>query len=530
MRNFLPRGRATARREALRRRVGLGVTIAVALTVALVAPATAAGSTLSCPYVNQGSYVAPATTSWKVDSVERVTDSSGKELRAFAGYMVPQAIVADGDTTYIAFFDQAKRVTVASKKGAGAWAVTTLDAVLEYDSHSHIDLAVDQNRNLHVVAQTSLTDKLLKYWVTSIPADISTLARSSMFPAWGEGSGANFHAYEELVSYPRFYTGKGGQLFFRYRAGAAGGAWTIVYQFNGATRRWELSDPTTGYSGLAKVFLGYNTDPQMSAYPSIPELGPDGNFHMVWTWRRDATAGTNSQIHYAYSADMRTWKNIRGETIAGGQFLYNQAATMVDAVPQHGGVLNDTGIALGFDPAGKAVVSYFKYVTSGSQKTTQLFTARPSSQTGSGWSLTQVSNWSGLYDLEPQPGSVNGDMSVNVLEASSGARPSGSSAFTLDYQCQGAAHRMVLDAASGRQLADIALTTDDALPTAITESAFPAGYKITHRESWSPDSTDASSLVLTWEAGPYVVDNDFSGIGPYPAEGSPLTVVRMAKR
>lgn len=399
---------------------------------------------------------------------------------------------------------------------------------LSYDSHSNIAIAIDTNHNLHVVAYTDINDKSLKYWVTTEPGNLKTLTRSSMLPKWGETNNGVFTAYEQITTYPRLYKGPNDQLFFRYRAGSAGAAWTIVYRFNAANKIWELLDPksTPTTSGLAKVFAGYNSTPQMSAYPSIPTKGPDGNYHMVWTWRGDPTAGTNSQIHYAYSADLLTWKNIKGEIVPGGQFVYNLQSTMVDNIPQHGGVLNDTGIAHGFDDIGNIVVSYFKYVGSGSAQTTQLFIARPTvKNSASGWDLTQVSKWSGLYDLE------SGLVSSNILTANIGAKPD-DHYFSIDYICQRVIHRMYIDPATSAPIADIQIPAAALMPPEVQTSDFPSvipPYQITFRTAFSNNSTDMNALIVKWEAGPYIVDGQIDTLGPYPVEGSLLTLFRMTK-
>ncbi|WP_426622966.1 BNR repeat-containing protein [Leifsonia sp. McL0607] len=495
-------------------------------------PHAAAASTLDCPYQDPGGITPPAKGKWKVESSSSVLDATGAPARTFAGWMVPQEVLEAGDTTYVGYFDAQKRLTIAKQKAGGAWSSVTLERTLNLDSHARIVLALDTNGNLHVKTHTGSSDKL-EYWVTTAGDDLKTLKAATMIPRWTATHDGVQYPMEDLANrYSEFFTGADGELFFRGRVGSAGGANTIVLEYDAASRAWQLHHPKTGFHGLAIVFNGWAHAPFTAAYPSEPVKGPDGRFHMIWTWRGDSTADSNSEVHYASSADMRTWYNIKGEAVFTRgvvQFTHGLKSTMVDPVSFHGGLLNGTGMALGFDDKGKPLVSYYKYVGTGAGKTTQLFTARPEVGTASGWKLTQVSAWKGLYDLERREDSFVGDMNIMTMSASSGAVFDGKY-LTLDYTCQTKPHRLYLDPSTGARVADLPLPDSSALPAEMLASVFARGYTITARQSWSRSSNDEGATVLGWEAGPYNVRGTQDNYTNYPREGSPLTVYRLVRQ
>ena len=476
-------------------------------------------STIACRYENAKAFSNPASTAWRVTSSEVVTDASGRTAHAWAGYATHQAIAERAGATSIGYFDQDRILTVATR-GAGdpAWTIRSLGARLEHDSHSNVTLAFDTDGNLHVAARTTYSDKL-RYWVTTSPGDLGTLTAASMIPSWKD----NGRPFEDWVSYPELYTGVDGKLFFRYAHGQPGASYTIVYQFDVAKKHWQLSDPGTGYHGLAKVWAGWYTDPTWSVYPTVPLKGPDGRYHMIWTWRGDGSANSNSQVAYAVSDDLHVWKNVSGDVVSDTSFTYPDRRLVVDDVPKGGGLLNGSGMALGFDAEGRPVISYFKYSGTGPDATTQLYAARPSgATTGDGWTITQVSAWTGRYDL------ARNALDAGVLNANTGARQIGAY-LAIPYLCQQRGHTLYVDAATGKRVADVPATSDTALPEQVQQSAFAPGYFLWPQTVSTPQSTATSTRLLKSEAGPWVVNGDTVPHWSYPVGGSPLTVFTLVR-
>ncbi|WON75641.1 BNR repeat-containing protein [Serratia sp. UGAL515B_01] len=477
-------------------------------------------SNISCPFENQETFTIEPQKPWAVTAIETVADQSGKQAKMWAGYATNPSIVEHGDTKYIGYFDVNKEFTVAKRAAHEAsWTIITIGEKLEHDSHSNVAMAIDTNGNLHVVARLRFADKL-NYWMTTTPGELSTLTRTGMIPQWKD----NGNSFEAWVSYPTFYTGVNGQLFFRYQHGLPGAAYSNIYQFNAMKRAWELWDPKTEYQGLAKVFGGWYTNPSKSAYPSVPKKGPDGRYHMIWTWRGGEGADSNSEVHYVVSDDMHVWKNVKGDIVSNIAFMYGDPRTVVDPVPMGGGLLNNSGMALGFDTEGKPIVSYFKYAVENNEKTTQLFTARPGgSATGNGWVLKQVSAWTGLYDLS------NNIVDSGFLDTHEGVKPIGNY-LGIQYLCQSKIHRLYLDPITGERVADVLVPVNDIMPIEIERSAFAPGNFIWGQYTFTEDSTDSKAVLLKWEAGPYIVNGDTRVNWTYPIEGSPLTVSSIERK
>jgi hypothetical protein len=245
---------------------------------------------------------------------------------------------------------------------------------------------------------------------------------------------------------------------------------------------------------------------------------------MIWTWRGDGSPNSNSQVDYAVSDDLHVWKNIKGEVISNTSFTYSDLRPVVDNVPKGGGLLNDSGMALGFDASGRPVISYFKYAGTGAGATTQLFIARPSgTKTGTGWTIQQVSTWTGRYDL------AKNIVDAGVLTANQGARQIGAN-LVIPYLCQQKAHTLYLSASTGKLVADVPATADTSLPAQVLSSAFAPGYFIWPQTVNTEDSTATSARLLKWEAGPWVIDGDTVPHWSYPVGGSPLTVYTLAKQ
>ncbi|AHG22737.1 hypothetical protein Z042_10445 [Chania multitudinisentens RB-25] len=477
-------------------------------------------SNISCAFENQEAFAIQPQKPWVVTAIETVADESGHQAKMWAGYATNPSIAEYGDTKYIGYFDENKEFTVAKRTAHEvSWTIIPMGEKLEHDSHSNVAMAVDTNGNLHVAARLRFSDKL-NYWVTTTPGELSTLTRTGMIPQWKDKD----KSFEAWVSYPTFYTGENGQLFFRYQNGLPGAAYTNIYQFNAAKRVWELWDPKTEYQGLAKVFGGWYTNPSKSAYPSVPKKGPDGRYHMIWTWRGGESADSNSEIHYVVSDDMHVWQNVKGDVVSNIAFMYGDTRTVVDPIPMGGGMLNNSGMGLGFDAEGRPVVSYFKYSFDNNEKTTQLFIARPSgSATGNGWILKQVSAWTGRYDL------ANNIVDSGFLDTHEGAKPIGNY-LGIQYMCQFKVHMLYLDPITGERVADIPVPVNNTMPADIEKSAFAPGNFIWTQLVFTEDSTETKAVLLKWEAGPYVINGDTNVSWTYPLEGSPVTVASIERK
>jgi hypothetical protein len=72
-------------------------------------------------------------------------------------------------------------------------------------------------------------------------------------------------------------------------------------------------------------------------------------------------------------------------------------------------------------------------------------------------------------------------------------------------------------------------TQDTALPDEVTRSAFAPGNFIWPQSVRTESSTNTSARLLSWEAGPWVVNGDTTPHWTYPIEGSPLRVFTLTR-
>jgi hypothetical protein len=93
----------------------------------------------------------------------------------------------------------------------------------------------------------------------------------------------------------------------------------------------------------------------MNAYCSVPRQDPDGRFHMVWVWRDTPDCASNHDLSYARSDDLVRWTDSAGSPLALP--ITVETGEIIDRVPPGGGLLN-VNRELGFDNAGRPVVSY----------------------------------------------------------------------------------------------------------------------------------------------------------------------------
>jgi len=304
----------------------------------------------------------------------------------WAGHPVGFQLTTHGDQQFVAYYDAERRLTVASRTlDSQQWQRVRLDEQVGWDSHNYITFRIDGEVLLHLSGNMHV--KPLVYFRTTAPLDITTFERVP----------AMVGDREQRCTYPRFFAGPGGELYFTYRDGSSGQGDQLYNQWAPATRSWSrlIDGPLVSGEG------------QMNAYLDGPKLGPDGRWHLVWTWRDTPDCATNHDICYARSADLRHWETSGGQPLP----LPITAATAeyVDRVPPGGGVINGN-VRIGFDASARPVVTYHKYV--GEQGPLQAFNARRGDD---GWELRQATEWSTRWEFSGG-GSIGFEVSVRPVE------------------------------------------------------------------------------------------------------------------
>jgi hypothetical protein len=268
------------------------------------------------------------------------------------------------DRQFVAYYDAEHRMTVAARwLDSEQWEYQVLPSTLGWDSHNYVTLALDAEGHLHVSG--NMHNDPLIYFRTTKPGDIHSLQPRPM-------TGQN----EDNVCYPEFLSDRAGCLVFRHRDGGSGNAVWYVNRYDVVSQSWSrlTDDP---------VFDGQG---QRSAYPGMPQTGPDGRFHMVWVWRDSPDCATNNHLSYARSDDLVHWHSAEGQPVELPIQL-GQQELWIDPVPSGGGIING-GAHLTFDATERPIVTYHKSDQAGNM---QIFMARFED---SAWAVRPLTNWS----------------------------------------------------------------------------------------------------------------------------------------
>ena len=390
----------------------------------------------------------------------------------WGGHPVTQAITADDQRQYVVYYNEERKVTVASRlHGSSDWSYVTLDSSVRWDTHNALTASVDSSGHLHVSG--NMHNNPLNYWRTETAGDISSLVR--VFPMVDSTRESN-------VTYPVFIATEDGQLVFRYRDGYSGSGVDVYNGYDVNTRTWHplLTTPLLDGEGIR------------NAYAQSPVAGPDGNFHMVWVWRENADAATNHDIYYARSSDLVDWRSSAGDPITLP--IRDGDADLVADVPMLRGLLNGAQ-RIGFDPSGGVLVAYSHYDSNFDQ---QIYVARPDGS--GGWERSQVTQWSGRAQY------LGGGSLVSAITVRSiGTGPDGSVHLTFTCGIDGQARVAVLDPQTLAPIGEAPAPAE--LPDGFIEptSDHPDAMVRTARLK----NADGTVSVLRWETMPANQDQPY---------------------
>jgi hypothetical protein len=309
----------------------------------------------------------------------------------WAGHRVGFSLLTVNDRQLVGFYDADRRLTVAVRSlDEKDWVFVPLPRHTGWDSHNSIEIAVDRDGFVHLTADMHTSP--LVYFRSRHPLrePFTTDSFEPLHHMTGD--------QERRVTYPRFLHDDAGDLVFMYRYGSSGDGDQILNRYDTTTRQWHrlLDQPLT---------YGRVGDATMNAYLHGPVRGPDGFFHLAWVWRDTPDCETCHDVCYARSRDLVHWERSDGTPL--GLPITAATCEVVDPVPAGGGLLNGL-LRIGFDAAGRPVLSYHKYDDMGRS---QIFTARLEDGR---WRIRQTSDWSeriafsgrGSIGLEASVGSV----------------------------------------------------------------------------------------------------------------------------
>ncbi|MFM7185723.1 MAG: BNR repeat-containing protein [Planctomycetota bacterium] len=386
----------------------------------------------------------------------------------WSAHPVGFALLTSGDHQVVGFYDADRRLTVAVRSlDERSWTLVPLPKQTGWDSHNYVALAVDRDGFVHLCADMHVAP--LVYFRSRHP--LGEPFEPDSFEPLHRMTGDR----EDRVTYPTFLHDAAGDLVFMYRDGSSGNGEQILDRYDGATRTWRrlLDAPLTS---------GTIDDESMNAYLHGPVKGPDGVFHLAWVWRDTPDCETCHDVCYARSPDLVRWERSDGTPL--DLPITPRTCEVVDPVPVGGGLLNGL-LAIGFDTAGRPVLSYHKYDDQGRS---QVYAAR---RENGGWRIRQTS-------AEPGRLEFSGRGSLPLRAWIGPVRTAGDGTLEQNYLLPSGAGPWRIDAET---LAAVGSTPDrHPIPTALdrVESAWP-GMQVNWQFDAGSTGDPARRFLLRWE-------------------------------
>jgi len=302
--------------------------------------------------------------------------------RVPAEFPVGFCLLSTPQRQYVAYYDEARRMTVAARKpGDAKWQRQVLPSKVGWDSHNYITMAVDAEGHLHVSGNMHCVP--LIYFRTARAGDIASLQAQTMT---GE--------LENKATYPQFIKDAQQRLLFTYRHGSSGNGINIWNRYDPASKTWSRLLDVPLLDGQGKT----------NAYPSLPRRH-GGFFHMIWVWRDTPDCATNHHLSYARSRDMVHWESAFGDKLKLPLTIARQEL-WVDPAPAGSGMING-GQRLFMDANNRPLVVYHRADKAGHM---QVYAARPE---GGKWVRRCLTDWN-------QPVSFEGGGSMSFIGISLG--------------------------------------------------------------------------------------------------------------
>ena len=370
-----------------------------------------------------------------------------------------------GDLQFVAFYDSAHYMTVASRKlDSKVWDFQRLDSKVGWDSHNSVVLKVDAKGYIHVVGNLHVNP--LNYFRSAKPLDIHSLERIPQMTGKDENR----------TTYPQFMDGPNGEFIFHYRQGSSGNGYEVYNVWDAERQVWTRLLDMPLIDGLG----------ERNAYMQGPVIGPDGFSHLIWVWRETPDCATNHTLSYARSKDLIHWESMDAKAV-DLPITIDKQELWVDDTPPGGGLFNP-GIRLSFDHAGKVIIGYHKY---DAKKHTQLFIAR--FENGA-WSKQQVTNWDFPWNFQGG-GSVEAELLIDAI------KPLENNLFAFGYHRKDVGDKvLILDAKTLKFVREDAYTYPFPDEINQVESIFPRMRVNTRFDTGKP--AGGKRYMLRWESLP----------------------------
>lgn len=230
------------------------------------------------------------------------------------------SVVTHGKYQFVSYYDADGWLTLAKRRtGNDKWEISRSQYKGNVkDGHNVISMMVDGDGYLHVSFDHH--GNRLHYCRSVAPY---SLQLGDLEPMIGRD--------ENDVTYPEFYTLRGGDLLFAYRSGKSGRGNLVLNRYDLKERRWHRVQDV--------LIDGEN---QRNAYWQL-YVDAQGVIHLSWVWRESWLVETNHDLCYARSYDNgKTWQKTNGES-------YQLPITKSNAeyacrIPQNSELINQTSM------------------------------------------------------------------------------------------------------------------------------------------------------------------------------------------
>ena len=248
------------------------------------------------------------------------------------------AVVTDGKTQYISFYDKDGFLVLGKRKlGSDQWSLCQSKYKGNVkDAHNVISMAVDGEGYLHVAFDHH--NHPLNYCKSTAPGSLTLGPKTVMTEE------------EHKVTYPEFYRLPDGRLLFAYRSGASGEGNLVLNRYDIKSQQWEK---------IQNILI--DGENQRNAYWQL-YVDTKGIIHLSWVWRETPQVETNHDLCYARSRDGgKTWEKSNGE-------LYQLPIRLANTeyacrIPQNSELINQTSMSS--DRKGHPyIASYWRDTTS----------------------------------------------------------------------------------------------------------------------------------------------------------------------
>jgi hypothetical protein len=298
---------------------------------------------------------------------------------------------------YVAYYDTSRTMCIAQRRIDNKdWEITHLPSVTGWDTHNYIDIIRDKDGYIHISG--NMHNVPLIYFRSNALDNINEFNQLSMI-------GRD----EDRSTYPVFFNDPEGNLFFQHRNGSSGNGIYYWNKYDENTKAWIRMNEKGIFDG----------EDEVGAYPCQLTTGPDGYFHIVWTWRLNGNANTNHNLSHMRSKDLVNWETIKGKQLSL-PVTYSNFDVIIDPIGPWNGLINGDFYP-SWDNQNRLCITYHRYDREG---ISQILAIRWESDR---WKLYQVSKWSDFI------WNINKSGAIAVEVKPSGLIPIGNNKLKCEY-------------------------------------------------------------------------------------------------